>query len=161
MEEFRICENCGHANDAGFTQCEKCTADILHIAPTKAPNTDEQHCNGKEQEDEAKDQGRKTNTLGKIKLVSATDGYEIEIPPIGCMIGREGDVEAHYFSRSDFVSRKHARIFLINCTYFIVDDNSHNGSMLNKRTMQKGKEYEVTVGDSIIFGDLEFQVQAL
>ena len=163
MRQVRICENeiCGHYNDATLSRCEKCSAKIWQVNPVMDTEDGTPEEKSQQQASSPFNEQRQTTTLKRIKLVSTKDGFSIEIPTVGCIIGREGDVEPHYFARNEYVSRYHARIYLEGSRYFIVDDNSRNGTMLNEQTLPKNKGQKVTPGNRIVIADMEFLVQEL
>ena len=163
-KEVRICEadGCGHINeDLQRLECGRCGINISYIPPKMLA---EDGCPSGEQGRKAgatEANPYKTQTLQRIKLVGRRDGVEITVPPMGGIIGREGDLEPDYFCHNDFVSRKHARIFFSDAGYYIVDDNSHNGTMINNTLLVKGEKYPLCPGDSIVFANNEFVVRTL
>ena len=158
MKQVRICENCDHQNDAKLSRCENCGANLMHINPVMVSEDGDAAENTQQQPRSTGDDSRKTTTLQRIKLVSKKDGFPIEIPILGCLIGREGNAEPDYFTNNLNVSREHAKIFLEGSKYFIVDI-SRNGTMLDRQMLPKGICREITVGSTIVFADEEFLVQ--
>ncbi len=145
--EYRVCENCNHKNDVSLGECEECGANILFISPSVI---EEDFLNESEKID--------SYMVNRIKLVSVKDGFEIHIPyDKDVILGREGDISNEYFDKSNFISRKHARIVFRNNNYFIVDEST-NGTFINKTTLEKGKEYVLSEEDQLKLADIEFIV---
>lgn len=67
-------------------------------------------------------------------------------------IGRVGGNEI--ILRDPYVSKKHARIFTDNKSYFIDDLDSSNGTFVNNRQITEVKE--ILHGDRIKIGQIEF-----
>ena len=164
MKEYRVCENpeCRYKNDLSCMECIACgmTLEGVNVTTEEDENPDILQDKTDEINTHASDTSRQTKILQKIKLVSTKDGFEIAIPFSGCIIGREGDVSPEYFSSAEheYVSNRHASIILRDDYYMIVDE-SRNGTTLNNRSLEKGKEYRIETGDRIVFADMEFIVQ--
>lgn len=169
MKECRVCENCEHQNDVSYLECENCggdltIADIIIVPDEPTPDLPEE--NTVEVLDEQppcipspKDTARPTMAIAQIKLVSKIDQYEIRIPPIGCVLGREGDVSPDYFEKKSIrVSRQHLIVFPRGDGYYVVDEKSLNKTYINKQELEKNKDYLLRVGDSLRIADMEFLV---
>jgi hypothetical protein len=176
MKECRVCESCGHQNDVSYLVCEieNCGGDLtivdITIVPDEPtpdlPEEDPAGISGEisteapsEEPTLSKDCGRRTMPIPQIKLVSRIDQYEIKIPLIGCVLGREGDVSPEYFEgKSIRVSRQHLKIYTRGDAYYVVDEISTNKTYINKQELQKNKDYMLRVGDSLRMADMDFLV---
>ncbi|MBN2418553.1 MAG: FHA domain-containing protein, partial [Deltaproteobacteria bacterium] len=148
MKEYRICENpeCRHKNDLTYMECVKCGMTLEGVIVTQEGNEEQESLNRRIEEATTyvPEGSRQTEIHKNIKLVSVKDGFEVHVPFSGCLIGREGDVSPEYFSRADhaYVSNRHARIVLNEDFYMIVDE-SRNGTTLNNRLLTRGEEYRI------------------
>ena len=165
MKEYRICENpeCQHKNDLSYMECVECGMTLEGVIVTTEKDDGElENSQNKLEESPAHEpeRSRETKIHNKIKLVSTKDGFEISIPFLGCLIGREGDVSPEYFSSAEhaYVSNRHASITLKDNLYMLMDEST-NGTTLNNRPLTREKEYRIEVGDRIVFADMEFIVQ--
>jgi hypothetical protein len=170
MNEYRICENCDHHNDVSYLECTNCGADISFIAPSAVSSNhflDLPEEKPAEVLDERasgeptlpKDRARPTMIITQIKLVSKIDQFEIRIPLIGCMLGREGDVSPKYFEKnSSRVSRQHLKVYPRGDAYYVVDEKSLNNTYINKQELEKNKDYLLRDGDILRMADMEFLV---
>ena len=164
MKEYRICENpeCQHKNDLSYMECVECGMTLEGVIVATVDDEERGIPQNKMEgiTMHTSDTSRQTEIFRKIKLVSIKDGFEIFIPFSGCVIGREGDVSPEYFSSSEhaYVSNRHASITFRDDFYMIVDE-SRNGTSLNNRPLTMGKEYRIETGDRIVFADMEFIVQ--
>ena len=160
---FKICELCGHKNDASYLECEKCSADIAHISLTsEKDDVDTSLCKSIHNEEHTgKPQRDSTVVVERIKFVGKDDNIEIHIPvKLETILGREGDLCNDYFERSNFVSRRHATIRL-NSDNYSITDHSTNGTFVNGLFLKRGQTAEIKVGDIIILADIEVGIEAL
>ena len=92
---------------------------------------------------------------GKIKY-----GFEIRVDNSDgeCCVGRDtrGKEYLQYDTR---VSNEHLFVIYKKQKWLINDKRSTNGTMLNKKLLEKGKEYEVKNGDVIVLGTKDDSLQ--
>lgn len=130
MNEVRVCENCKHHNPIDNLECEKCGFDLSFCIPVSEDNLIQKKC-----------------------LRSLSDGEEIVLKE-ETLIGRDG-VNADYFEKSKYISRRHATIYIENDNVFIIDAST-NGTFINGKRMEKMIKQPLHIGDKITFADLEF-----
>lgn len=162
MNEFRICENCGHYNSLSslFCENEECGEDISHIPPTRVENQ-ENRIGQKTIVEENQSVSPKTIRMTGIRLVNTATGYEINIPLEGGVLGRSGTIQPEHFQNSPYVSNQHAKIQLTANGYVIIDLNSTNGTKINGNKITSGIEHPIPVGTRITLANLEYMVQEL
>ncbi|KAA9023912.1 FHA domain-containing protein [Niallia endozanthoxylica] len=170
--ECRICEYCEHQNDTSFLECEKCGADISFVHPTiikEEKKDDHEFIDDSEGEKEKRavnetqekkeKQPMRTMRLAQLKLVSMKDGFVVDIPFEGGIIGRDGTIASHYFEDNLYVSSEHAEILLKNDGYVIIDQHSTNGTKINGKKVEKSIEYSIKPGDHITFANMNFKLE--
>lgn len=96
-----------------------------------------------------------------LRLKNLKDGTVINIPPLGGVLGRAGDINPSYFSNNHFVSRLHAKITYMRGTYLIEDLGSINGTKVNGLPLDKNRSVHIRGGDTIKLANLEFEVSYL
>ena len=75
---------------------------------------------------------------------------------IGCSYGNNlVDIDMTGIPNYEFVSGRHAKIFLEHEKFYIVDLKSRNGTELNEKPLEKAKIYELKDKDSILLGSKE------
>jgi serine/threonine protein kinase len=65
------------------------------------------------------------------------------------------DIDLAPFDEKRIISRHHAFIELYNGQYYLVDDNSHNGTWLNGRKLVPGERNQLVEADTIKFGSIQ------
>jgi len=138
MDGTLFCENCGaDLTDAAIDQS---SAELAEVMSINQPN---------------------------LKLIVNHTGEEILLPEKDeVIIGREDPVSAifpdvdttAYGGDEDGVSRKHARIFRENDSYFVEDLNTTNASFLNKTKLAPETPSILNDGDELMLGRLKFKV---
>lgn len=71
-----------------------------------------------------------------------------------CKIGKARSEDIHLTSR--FISRHHATIEEKDGEYYLTDDKSTNGTLLNGTKLDSNVPMKISVGDSIQFADMKF-----
>lgn len=94
---------------------------------------------------------------GQWKLRPLLPGYE-EFSIIGesFLIGKKRDSIDGYIGR-DTISRIHSRLVVRQGHLFIADANSTNGTFVNGKAIEPGKDVEIFPGDRILFADVEYE----
>lgn len=136
--EVRVCDNCGTSNSIDRLECERCGYDLSFTVPTIESEGDEG---------------------GKKKIWRITSNSGIASAEIGAeeLVGREGTILSDYVNSSDYISRKHARLNIIDGKLYVVD-YSTNGTTLNGVKIPQNESVEVSEGDELAFADMAFRV---
>lgn len=136
--EVRVCDNCGTSNSIDRLECEQCGYDLSFTVPT------------------IENEG---NEGGKKKIWRITSNSGIASAEIGAeeLVGREGTILSDYVNSSDYISRKHARLNIIDGKLYVVD-YSTNGTTLNGVKIPQNESVEVSEGDELAFADMAFRV---
>lgn len=81
--------------------------------------------------------------------------FEISVDKseVKCLLGRGAKGE-EFFQNDIRVSNEHLYVWYKSGEWFIKDDYSKNGTMLNKKLIKPGKEYVIKNGDIIALGKL-------
>lgn len=98
------------------------------------------------------------NGIQGLFLISTKDKTVIEIPPLGGVIGRAGDICPSYFKNNKYVSRRHAKIEYFYGDYVIFDLGSKNGTKVNGLTLDVGLSFPIRGGDLLEICDEKFEV---
>lgn len=171
--EVRVCEICGTLNEVHLSECKNCSEDLAYtpiseIEENINSNIEEQRTNNStEEKSVVKDTAnkgnnskssniKKTMVLNNKKMVNRNDGKEIEIPFIGALIGRDGNVEVEYFESFPYISNSHIIAEYISDDLFITDVGSTNGTKVNGKRIEKGQKTKVNNGDIIQLANVEF-----
>ncbi len=95
-----------------------------------------------------------------LRLVCANPNYNVrfDIPGKSFSIGRSKENEG-VLPFSNMISRKHCTIVRKNNTYYVVDEQSKKGTMLNGKLCQAGVEVPLKEGDVIKIWELSFTVK--
>lgn len=94
---------------------------------------------------------------GQWKLRPLLPGYEeFCITGESFLIGKKRDSIDGYIGR-DTISRIHSRLAVRQGHLFIADANSTNGTFVNGKAIEPGKDVEIFSGDRILFADVEYE----
>lgn len=100
-----------------------------------------------------------TSGLQELLLKNLKDNELIEIPEIGGIIGRNGDIGTNYFSINPYISRKHIKIYYLRGSYVIEDLGSINGTKLNGLKLYPNTCVPLHGGDVISLANMNFEVK--
>ncbi len=172
-----ICLLCQHPNPTSVAYCEKCDNELGFVSPSAWPvdnkestEIDPESTLNANKSDETRNQAIPFSVFVRpsmqakqsLKLVDK-DHYVIAIPENGGVIGRMGNIDEQYFNshkRFEVVSRTHASIRLLpNGKYVLKDEGSSHGTKLNGEKLEKGKEYPIKSGDTVVFSDCWFRIE--
>jgi len=136
------CDLCHTDNNDSAVNCARCGAALgqTNISDAAQVNT--------------------VNIVASTPILTLTDvktGKEIKIEK-SCILGREGDIESEYFSKSMHVSRKHSNIVLDKNEYKIEHLSNVSPTRVNNRVVSKGFKQIIRNGDVLAIADLEFKV---
>lgn len=99
--------------------------------------------------------------MQKLRLKNLKDGTIINIPPLGGILGRSGDITPSYFINNHYISRNHAKISYMRGSYLIEDLGSKNGTKVNGLSLDKNRSVHIRGGDTIKLANIEFEVSYL
>ncbi|MBO4901949.1 MAG: FHA domain-containing protein [Lachnospiraceae bacterium] len=160
-ERYLICPVCRAKNPLGKGQsagdiryCRACDQDDIR----NATEDDIKYERAEGFQNPAGETVQETGDAGTVlKLVNEKEKRCISINEGEHIIGKEGDVDAEYFSTCRYVSREHAHISVEKHS-IRVKDSSTNGTRVNDRTLRPGEWVELKNGDRICFADITFEV---
>ena len=75
------------------------------------------------------------------------------------IVGRNTDGIDFDVSYNNAVSRRHAKLVRHGKDFFVVDNNSTNGTFLNGRRLVPNVENKLNTGDKLVFVNEEFTVK--
>lgn len=84
-----------------------------------------------------------------LRLFDNDLNQEIEIKKVEVTVGREDDCDLQITATP--VSRYHATFYFENSSWYIMDDNSKNGTWLNGKKLEQNKKYELAADDVVDF----------
>ncbi len=90
-------------------------------------------------------------------LVRLSDNVDIDMKGWSYSIGKDSTKSDYLVSDNKTVSRKHATIYLSNNQYYISDNNSTNGTFVNRQKVVSGRDHVLNDGDIIKLSNVEFR----
>mgnify|MGYP004440943043 CR=1 FL=1 len=75
------------------------------------------------------------------------------------IIGKKNELVDGWIPNQRMVSRIHAKIVRVNNRFFIIDEESLNGTYLNGKKLTKKYIKRLKIGDRIRFANVEFEVK--
>lgn len=133
MNEVRVCEHCGHANEIAFLECEVCGSDLSVVIPSSLQE--------------------KTSETWYLTTASG-ERFDINNEMI---LGRMDSPCSSLLNTSDYVSRHHAKLLLTTQGLQIVD-TSANGTEVNGKQIAKDEPYCLHDGDRLVLGGILIEV---
>lgn len=106
----------------------------------------------------AEDMNMLRNGSIRIVAMNAPGGFEIVINKDEVVIGKSAELADAVISFNKMISRKHCRISKRNGSYYISDENSANGTYVNRTRIAPGQLHPLRRGDMIRLADSDFQV---
>jgi hypothetical protein len=126
--------------------CEICGYDLTMVFPTDEDNF---------KKHEKIEMTSKDSKWKLIPINGNADAISIEGRAV---VGRVDSPLSKWLNESDFVSRKHAQLFVNDDDELFVMDASTNGTFVNGVRISKLDEVAVAEGDEIRFADVAFKV---
>ena len=91
------------------------------------------------------------------QLIRKRNGEKILIQKPVFRVGRDSDFNDYAIIENRFVGHGHCHILCRGGEYFVVDDNSKNGTLVNGTPIVPGEEVKIMHGDVICLADEEFE----
>ncbi len=91
------------------------------------------------------------------QLIRKRNGEKILIQKPVFRVGRDSDFNDYAIIENRFVGHGHCHILCRGGEYFVVDDNSKNGTLVNGTPVVPGEEVKIKHGDVICLADEEFE----
>lgn len=102
-----------------------------------------------------------TSATGIILVgVGKAKSLQMRISKPEFMIGKKDDSNDGVILFSKAVSRLHCRIIKRDTRYYLIDENSTNGTFINGKRILPNQENRIQPGDLLRFADCEFEVKA-
>lgn len=95
-----------------------------------------------------------------MHLYYPAKGDRIEIPDRGLSIGRSKKSADYVIEGNNNISRPHATIYTRGSHVFIHDEDSRNGTFVNKDRVYPSDDVELSVGDRVVLADEIFEVRS-
>lgn len=156
-----ICPSCGANNPPGNDFCESCGSNLSSQPPTAQAQIECPSCGRMNPPEELycigcsvnlKTAQRQTPTPSIMGILTGSDGNEIKITKNETL----GRAELSRFVSPDkttLISRQHFTISLDGNNFYIEDDDSTNGTMLNSVEIKDMGRQELKDGDEIKVSD--------
>jgi hypothetical protein len=146
MAEIRVCENCGYHNNLSLLECEKCGFDLSMIQPI-----DEKLIAPQES---ATSLPAQSSLWSLIAIDDLSLKFDIDEK---LKIGRVDSPLGDYLNKSDFISREHAQLVVVD-GQLCLTDASTNGTFINGKRVAKLEPVLLCDGNEVIFADVKFKV---
>lgn len=89
-------------------------------------------------------------------LTRQVTGEKIEIGKPSFVLGKNPEKSDYAVADNTNISRVHAVITMRNGRYYVMDQNSTNGTFINGRIIKAGQETEILPGDCLMLANEEF-----
>lgn len=89
-------------------------------------------------------------------LTRQVTGEKIELGKPSFVLGKNPEKSDHAVADNTNISRVHAVITTRNGRYYVMDQNSTNGTFINGRIIKAGQETEILPGDCLMLANEEF-----
>ena len=89
-------------------------------------------------------------------LTSQVTGEKIELGKPSFVLGKNPEKSDYAVADNTNISRVHAVITMRNGRYYVMDQNSTNGTFINGRIIKAGQETEILPGDCLMLANEEF-----
>lgn len=89
-------------------------------------------------------------------LTRQVTGEKIELGKPSFVLGKNPEKSDYAVADNTNISRVHAVITTRNGRYYVMDQNSTNGTFINGRIIKAGQETEILPGDCLMLANEEF-----
>lgn len=89
-------------------------------------------------------------------LTRQVTGEKIELGKPSFVLGKNPEKSDYAVADNTNISRVHAVITMRNGRYYVMDQNSTNGTFINGRIIKEGQETEILPGDCLMLANEEF-----
>lgn len=89
-------------------------------------------------------------------LTRQVTGEKIELGKPSFVLGKNPEKSDYAVADNTNISRVHAVIIMRNGRYYVMDQNSTNGTFINGRIIKAGQETEILPGDCLMLANEEF-----
>ena len=89
-------------------------------------------------------------------LTRQVTGEKIELGKPSFVLGKNPEKSDYAVADNTNISRVHAVITMRNGRYYVMDQNSTNGTFINGRIIKVGQETEILPGDCLMLANEEF-----
>ena len=163
MIEVKICENCKHRNPVIAVECEKCGYDLTFVYPEKVEENDvENEITGspKDTMENAQDSTVSCQDTGESRwtISSVSDERGAIVIDGETSVGRDCDLFNAKFNSSNYTSRIHAKLRIIDGKLQVMDAST-NGTFVEDRRIPKMEWINLDDGNTIRFADVSFVVR--
>ena len=94
--------------------------------------------------------------MGLTKTPMNSGGEKIELGKPSFVLGKNPEKSDYAVADNTNISRVHAVITTRNGRYYVMDQNSTNGTFINGRIIKAGQETEILPGDCLMLANEEF-----
>lgn len=91
-----------------------------------------------------------------VSLTRQVTGEKIELGKPSFVLGKNPEKSDYAVADNTNISRVHAVITTRNGRYYVMDQNSTNGTFINGRIIKAGQETEILPGDCLMLANEEF-----
>lgn len=86
-----------------------------------------------------------------LKLFVCSSSKTITLQKARIEVGRSTEADLNFGADNKYMARRHATFMFSNGKWYLVDNNSTNGTYINGVKLQPGKKYQLAADDEIVF----------
>lgn len=86
-----------------------------------------------------------------LKLLVCSSSKTITLQKACIEVGRSTEADLNFGADNKYLARRHATFMFSNGKWYLVDNNSTNGTYINGVKLQPGKKYQLAADDEIVF----------
>lgn len=94
----------------------------------------------------------------RMVAMNAQGHFEIIFDRDETLIGKKRELVDEVISFNNMISRKHCRVSRINGSFYISDEESANGTYVNRVRLEKGQRQQIKRGDIVRLANSDFQI---
>lgn len=86
-----------------------------------------------------------------LKLLVCSSNKTITLQKASIEVGRATECDLNFGADNKYMARRHATFMFSNGKWYLIDNNSTNGTYINGVKLQPGKKYQLAADDEIVF----------
>lgn len=134
---------------------KRCISPIIPVVPPTPFNDDDTFILNPPKDDEyvIKLDPNVTDILypDTLKLLVCSSNKTITLQKASIEVGRATECDLNFGADNKYIARRHASFMFSNGKWYLMDNNSTNGTYINGVKLQPGKKYQLAADDEIVF----------
>lgn len=86
-----------------------------------------------------------------LKLLVCSSNKTITLQKASIEVGQATECDLNFGADNKYMARRHATFIFSNGKWYLIDNNSTNGTYINGVKLQPGKKYQLAADDEIVF----------